>query len=95
MLDTRFPRIPGDVGDAETWPLPVRFKVVTGADTTRIMGKDSDSSLVDPFIEGACAVERGGVRSITTSYGFLAIFQQGLAAATSPDIRLPQPSGGL
>jgi hypothetical protein len=23
MLDTRMPRLPGDVGNAETWPFPV------------------------------------------------------------------------
>ena len=31
MLETRFPRIPGDMGNAETWPFPVLYKVVPGA----------------------------------------------------------------
>ena len=31
MLETRFPRIPGDVGNARTWPFPVRYRVVPGA----------------------------------------------------------------
>jgi hypothetical protein len=31
MLETRFPRIPGDMGNADTWPFPVFYKVVPGA----------------------------------------------------------------
>ena len=28
MLEARFPRIPGDVGNAATWPFPVLYKVI-------------------------------------------------------------------
>ena len=28
MLNTRFPRPPGDIGNPETWPFPVRYEVV-------------------------------------------------------------------
>ncbi len=31
MLETRFPRIPGDMGNGLTWPFPVLYKVVPGA----------------------------------------------------------------
>ena len=31
MLETRFPRIPGDMGNALTWPFPVQYRVVRGA----------------------------------------------------------------
>ena len=27
MLEARFPRIPGDMGNAGTWPFPVLYKV--------------------------------------------------------------------
>lgn len=83
MLDTRFPRIPGDVGNALTWPFPVRYKVVKGAVGHRIMGKQPDESLIQPFIDGACELEAEGVGAITTSCGFLSVFQRELAAAVS------------
>ena len=31
MLDTYFPRIPGDIGNALTWDFPVLYKVVSSA----------------------------------------------------------------
>ena len=34
MLQARFPRIPGDMGNALTWPFPVLYKVVRGASPT-------------------------------------------------------------
>jgi alkyldihydroxyacetonephosphate synthase len=40
MLDTRFPRPPGDVGNANTWPFPTQYRIVKGADTSRIMGEE-------------------------------------------------------
>jgi Asp/Glu/hydantoin racemase len=83
MLDTRFPRPPGDVGNATTWPFPVHYKIVKGAHPGRIMGPEPDPTLLKPFIEGARELESLGVRAITTSCGFLAIFQQELAAAVS------------
>ena len=30
MLEARFPRIPGDMGNADTWPFPVLYKVIKG-----------------------------------------------------------------
>lgn len=36
MLDARFPRIPGDMGNATTQPFPVVHRVVRGATPERI-----------------------------------------------------------
>jgi hypothetical protein len=83
MLDTLAPRLAGDVGNAETWPFPVHYHVVRGADPSRIMGKDPDPTLLAPFLDGARELERLGVRAITTSCGFLAIFQRELQEAVS------------
>src|SRR6476661_3293029 len=37
MLEARFPRIPGDMGNAETWPFPVLYRVVRGATPERVV----------------------------------------------------------
>ncbi|MER8506795.1 aspartate/glutamate racemase family protein [Mesorhizobium sp. M0751] len=81
MLDTRFPRPVGDIGNAESYPFPVRFKTVKGALPVRIMGDRPQPELIEPFIEAARELEAEGVRAITTSCGFLAPFQRELTAA--------------
>src|SRR5436190_14772187 len=82
MLEARFPRIPGDLGNATTFPYPVLYHVVRGASPERVV-LESDPTLLEPFVEGARELERGGVRAITTNCGFLAMFQRELAAAVS------------
>jgi len=81
MLDTIFPRIPGDIGNATTFRYPVCYHIVKGASTDRIMARDPDPKLLEPFIDGAKALERQGVKLITTSCGFLGPFQPRLAEA--------------
>ncbi|MEC5425224.1 aspartate/glutamate racemase family protein [Virgibacillus sp. C22-A2] len=75
MLDTIFHRPIGDIGNPETFTFPVEFEVVEKATIERVM-KKSDSSLIEPFIQAAKRLERNGVKAITTSCGFLALFQQ-------------------
>src|SRR5947209_20160923 len=62
MLDTRFPRIPGDMGNAQTFPFPVRYQRVTGADPDLVVRRGAEG-LLPAFVEGAQALEREGVRS--------------------------------
>lgn len=83
QLETNFPRPPGDVGNATTWPFPTRYKIVKGAVGARVMGRTPDPDLLGPFVEAARELEREGVRAITTSCGFLAGYQRELAAAVS------------
>lgn len=78
VLDTQFPRLPGDIGNAATFDFPVRFKVVRGASPERVV-VEQDPKLLGPFIEAAKELEANGVRAITTTCGFLTIFQQQLA----------------
>jgi hypothetical protein len=49
MLETRFPRIPGDMGNAETWPFPVLYKVVPGASPRRVV-HDKAAGLLDALL---------------------------------------------
>ncbi|MCE1196792.1 aspartate/glutamate racemase family protein [bacterium] len=80
MLDTRFPRLRGDIGNAKTFGFPVSYLRVRGASPARVV-KEGDPSLLEPFVEGARELERRGCRAIATSCGFLALFQEALAAS--------------
>lgn len=82
MLDTHFPRIPGDVGNEKSFSFPIVRKIVTGASTRRVV-LEGDSSLLRPFLDAARELEAEGVAAITTSCGFLAMFQRELAAAVN------------
>ena len=37
MLNTRFPRPPGDIGNPETWPFPVLYQVIEAATVDRVV----------------------------------------------------------
>lgn len=82
MLDTLFPRIPGDIGNAATFPFPVHYKVVRGASPDRVVLRNGEG-LIGVFIEAAKELESEGVDGITTSCGFLSQFQEDLTAAVS------------
>ena len=82
MLDTHFPRIPGDMGNATTFDFPVLYHRVRGASPDLVV-RHGQRELLPAFIEGARALEREGVRAVTTNCGFLAMFQSEVAAAVS------------
>jgi hypothetical protein len=80
VLDTRFPRLPGDIGNAQTWPFPVRYRIVPQATPDRVV-RQKATGLLEPFIAAAHDLVRDGVRAITTSCGFLSLYQREIAAA--------------
>jgi Asp/Glu/hydantoin racemase len=80
MLETRFPRIVGDMGNAATWPFPVFYRTVRGATPDLVVRKGA-AGLKDAFIETAQSLVDEGVDGITTTCGFLSLFQEDLAAA--------------
>ncbi|MCB2103048.1 MAG: aspartate/glutamate racemase family protein [Rhodobacterales bacterium] len=80
MLETRFPRVVGDMGNAATWPFPVHYEVVPGASPDRVVRRQAEG-LRDDFIAAAQRLVARGADGITTTCGFLALFQDDLAAA--------------
>ncbi len=80
MCESQFPRIPGAIGNFCTFDFPVTHKVVKGATVHRVVLK-ADQSLIKPYIDAARELEKEGVKAITTSCGFLAMFQEELANA--------------
>ncbi|MBU2055763.1 MAG: aspartate/glutamate racemase family protein [Proteobacteria bacterium] len=82
MLETGFPRIPGDIGNATTWHFPILYKTVKKATPDLVVRKGA-KGLLEPFIKGAQDLEREGVRAITTTCGFLALYQKEMASAVN------------
>ncbi len=80
MLHTQFPRIPGDIGNAGTWPFPVLYKVVQGASPDLVVRRGAEG-LAEQFITAAKELVSNGADGITTNCGFLALFQNQLADA--------------
>lgn len=98
MLDTRFPRPPGDVGHPDAFGVPVRQRVVRGAWPRTIVQTAAGlraAGMAPAFVRAVQALEAEGARAITTSCGFLVLLQDELQAAarvpvvTSSLLQLP------
>jgi len=94
MLEARFPRIPGDMGNAQTWPFPVLYKVVPGASPERVVTQKA-KGLLNAFLDAAAELVQLGADGITTTCGFLSLYQADLArhvgvpVATSSLMQVP------
>jgi hypothetical protein len=94
MLEARFPRIPGDMGNARTWPFPVLYRVVRDASPDRVVRRRAEG-LLPAFLDAAEDLVRLGSDGITTNCGFLSLFQAEIAArvkvpvATSSLMQIP------
>jgi len=80
MLETRFPRPVGDIGHPQTFAFPVRHAVVRGASPRRVV-HGTDPRLLQPFIDAGHRLIDEGADAISTSCGFLVLFQQALQDA--------------
>lgn len=94
MLETQFPRIYGDMGNAMSWDFPVQYRVVTGATPDKVVRNDP-TQLSEQFIEAGRELVRSGCDGITTNCGFLALIQDdvkqalGVPVATSSLMQVP------
>jgi hypothetical protein len=94
MLDTRFERFNGDVGNARTWPFPVQYRIVRDATPNRVT-RPEGPDMLDAFKAAADEMIDAGVDAITTTCGFLALYQRELAehcsvpVATSALLQVP------
>jgi Asp/Glu/hydantoin racemase len=80
MLEARFPRIPGDMGNALTWPFPVHYRVVRGASPDRVV-RQGARGLLDAFVAAGRELVADGADGITTNCGFLSLYQPELSEA--------------
>ncbi len=109
MLDTKFPRLPGDIGHPDAFGVPTSLRVVKGAWPAKVVASSSGlrgARVVPAFEFVVRAMARDGARAITTSCGFLVLLQKELQAAvkvpviTSSLLQLPgllatQPKVGV
>jgi hypothetical protein len=78
VMDARIERIPGDVGNPATFPFPVLCRTVAGATLKRLI-TEQDPSLLEPFIAAGRELVREGAKALTTTCGFMILFQKDLA----------------
>ena len=90
MLSARFPRIPGDMGNGQTWPFPVLSRLGAAAAPERVV-LEGARGLLPEFLEAASELVRAGAEAITTNCGFLSIFQREIAA----HVRVPVATSSL
>lgn len=86
MIEGRFPRPPGAIGNASSFPFPVMHHVVKGCSGTRTVCDFAEldpenkefRDAVQPWVDGARYLEDQGCQAITTSCGFSILFQHHL-----------------
>jgi hypothetical protein len=94
MVKSHFRRFHGDIGHAGTWSFPVQYRIVADAVPSR-MTEMHNVSLLEPFKAAAQELIEAGVDGITTTCGFLSIYQRELAdfcsvpVATSALLQVP------
>ena len=84
MLQTRFPRLPGDIGHPDSFGVPTRQLVVQGALAGKVVREAAGlraSGLLQAFVDAALRLQAQGAAAITTSCGFLVLFQRELQQA--------------
>lgn len=96
ILDTKFPRIVGDIGNAQSFPFPVLYEKLDGIGPQQAVrdapGRDD---LIDVLADATQRLVARGAKGISTSCGFLALVQGELAArspvpvATSSLLQVP------
>lgn len=81
MMDTVFPRLVGDMGNARTYKVPVKYYTVRNVPAGKLDASNAEKILLEPFLQAAKELEKEGCLAITTSCSFLTGFQRQLADA--------------
>lgn len=99
VLNVGYPLVPGNVANATTYDFPVRYKVIEGADSPRLIA--GDRSLLETILRAAEELVRDGCHAIVGACGYFAHFQRDLAEAlpvpvfTSSLCQVPMLTGAL
>ncbi len=79
MLNTAFPRPPGDIGNPETFGGRALYEVVEAATLARLQAGGGDPGLLEGFLAARDRLAARGAEVITTSCGILVLYQAALA----------------
>jgi hypothetical protein len=94
MLDTQFPRPLGDIGNMQSWQVPVKHWVVKGSFPDRVVASAASlraERMLTSFRSTALHFQGMGAKAITTSCGFLVLLQADLQRA----VRVPVVTSSL
>jgi hypothetical protein len=94
MLESRFPRPLGDIGHPDSFPVPTRRLVVAGATAPKVVQHAAGlagGGLLETFTAAARRLEAQGAAALTTSCGFLVLFQRELEQT----VRVPLVTSSL
>ncbi|MFP7569452.1 aspartate/glutamate racemase family protein [Marivita sp. S2033] len=81
-LESYFPKPPGHIKNPSSLPFSVIYEMLDGITVPELLNNPS-GDMKDRVIAAARRLEDKGVRAITGSCGFLALFQKDIAAAVS------------
>lgn len=77
-LESFFPKMRGHLRNPRTYDFPTVTRVITGLDIPKLLFNPSREMLA-PLIDAARQLEKDGVKAITGSCGFMALFQKEIA----------------
>ena len=81
-LESYFPKPPGHIKNPSSLPFTLTYEVLEGLTVPELLNNPSPDML-EPLLDAARRLERQGVKAITGSCGFLALFQTEIAKAVS------------
>lgn len=90
LLDTDLPRPVGDIGNARTFNFPIHYQSALGALPTTVV-EHKAFGLIDTFVTAGRELLERGARALSTSCGFLAIYQEAMVET----LRVPVATSSL
>lgn len=81
------PYIPGSVGNASTWSVPVRYRTVPGLQFDQILGQRA-GEMAPAVVQAATDLVREGAQLITSNCGFMIRYQEVVRTAVEVPVLL-------
>lgn len=81
-LESYFPKPPGHIKNPSSLPFTLSYEIISGLTVPSLLNAPS-SEMIKPLVEAARRLEASGVKAITGSCGFLALYQNEIARSVS------------